>query len=587
MRTYGELTYNGGFWYLKAEPHVTMMLKRIFPRVPANREGVLTLSDTPSTAVDLDWVMTRWPLDLSAPTHQHLLARLEAHRVLQAEVDAIMAGSLRLGYERVPLRQPKDHQVSAADLALKTGHVLLTDPLGGMKSFSGLLMLRHPESLPALVVCPAHLCRQWLAELHASFDLRGHIVRTTAVYDPAKHRTMKGHQPDVLILTYTKLGAWAPTLAGKIKTVIFDEAQELRRVGVSPEQPTIKYAGACQIAARGSFRMELTNTPIYNYGDEIFNVLDVIAPGELGTRGEFYREWCTPLGNGKQIVRAPVVLGTWLRDNHLLLGRSGPEIGMERDDPIRIPWSVDVDQKVLAAESAGAQELAALILAPETKPDRRFTTGGELDWRMRRATGLAKAPFVAAFVRMLLESERKVLLAGWHRDVYDVWNEIFTKADVGSVMYTGSESPAAKEKAKKMFVEYDWCRVMMMSLRSGVGIDGIERSGCRVAVFGELDWSPGVHTQLLGRLNRGDHRDPVLGYYVTCDFGSDPIILETQGVKRGQTPIVDPDVSLFTPAETGDRVRQLAQAVMSGAAFAPTSPPAPPAPRGLRLVPPL
>jgi hypothetical protein len=44
---------------------------------------------------------------------------------------------------------------------------------------------------------------------------------------------------------------------------------------------------------------------------------------------------------------------------------------------------------------------------------------GDFDWKMRQATGIAKAPYVAEFVKLLLESEQKVVLFGWHRDVYD------------------------------------------------------------------------------------------------------------------------------------------------------------------------
>jgi hypothetical protein len=42
---------------------------------------------------------------------------------------------------------------------------------------------------------------------------------------------------------------------------------------------------------------------------------------------------------------------------------------------------------------------------------------------LRQATGIAKAPFVADFVRLLVESGEKVLLYGWHREVYSIWRD--------------------------------------------------------------------------------------------------------------------------------------------------------------------
>ncbi len=67
-------------------------------------------------------------------------------------------------------------------------------------------------------------------------------------------------------------------------------------------------------------------------------------------------------------------------------------------------------------------------------------------------------------------------------------------------MYTGSESGSQKDKAVKSFVNGD-TNLMFISLCSGVGLDGIQKR-CSVAVFEELDWSPGIHHQLIGRLDR-------------------------------------------------------------------------------------
>jgi hypothetical protein len=66
---------------------------------------------------------------------------------------------------------------------------------------------------------------------------------------------------------------------------------------------------------------------------------------------------------------------------------------------------------------------------------------------MRRATGLAKAPYVADFVRLLLESEPKVVLFGWHRDVYEIWLDRL--ADLNPSLYTGSESSGSAQKERR------------------------------------------------------------------------------------------------------------------------------------------
>jgi SNF2 family DNA or RNA helicase len=36
----------------------------------------------------------------------------------------------------------------------------------------------------------------------------------------------------------------------------------------------------------------LTGTPVFNYGDEIWNLMSFVRPEVLGERDDFYREWC-------------------------------------------------------------------------------------------------------------------------------------------------------------------------------------------------------------------------------------------------------------------------------------------------------
>ena len=93
--------------------------------------------------------------------------------------------------------------------------------------------------------------------------------------------------PDVILTNYHKLSGWAATLAPVVKTVIFDECQELRTGHASQ-----KYSAAEHIAHRAKFRAGLSATPIYNQGSEIWFVMNAIRPHALGTREEFIREWC-------------------------------------------------------------------------------------------------------------------------------------------------------------------------------------------------------------------------------------------------------------------------------------------------------
>ena len=142
-------------------------------------------------------------------------------------------------------------------------------------------------------------------------------------------------------------------------------------------------------------------------------------------------------------------------------------------------------------------------------------------------------------------------------------------AEFNPRLYTGSESPKQKDEAKAAFTEGD-CRLLIISLRAGAGLDGLQNV-CRTVVFGELDWSPGVHEQCVGRVYRDGQAEPVMAYYLIAEDGADPIISDVLGVKRGQIEGVrDPDAELIERLEgDGGNMKRLAEEYLrrNGVAF--------------------
>lgn len=567
--------YDGGYWRIRAQPHVLMELKRLFPGHRQEPDGTLTLADTAEVAFKIAWTQLLYPLGRDADADRMLETRARERVATRETVERILSGghqALREGaYE--PALDLYEHQREAASLAHATGRLLLLDETGAMKTGSALAAAANPDLLPALIVAPPHLLRQWLAELHRFFPmLRGHIVTSGKAYDPAARRGMHGHDPDVLFITYGMLSGWADHLAGKVRSVVFEEAHEIRRDG------TQKYKAARRVANDAVLRLGVTATPVFNYGDEVFNIVDgAIAPGVLGDRREFYAEWCSPIGNGKYKVHNPAALGSYLRDQGVVLKRTLREVGIHLPGLIPMPFEVDVDADVFDQLTADAVALAQQIVDRAGSPFELMQAEGDFDMKMRQATGIAKAPHVAALCKMLLadESVGKLILFGWHRAVYDVWLDQL--AEYQPAMYTGTESIPRKEVSKAQFVGGDLltaarektgehlreARVLIVSLRSGAGLDGLQHV-CHTVVHGELDWSPAPHDQGDGRLDRPGQAVPVLSYRPYCDFGTDPFMLQVLDEKRRQGEgITDPERAIFEPSQVDpERVRKVAAAFL-------------------------
>jgi hypothetical protein len=309
------------------------------------------------------------------------------------------------------------------------------------------------------------------------------------------------------------------------------------------------------------FLVHNSATPIYNYGGEFHNVFEAVRPGALGSWGEFSEEWCGARvsKSSRPKIKDPKAFGSYLRDQCLMIRRTRAEVGRELPSLQNVAHYIDCDADTIQQIESKATELARVILATHGDNERgaKMRASEELSNLARQATGIAKAPYVAEFVRMLLEQGEPVVLYGWHRECYAIWNSRL--AAYHPVMYTGSESEVQKNKAKEAFLKQE-TNLLVMSLRSGAGLDGLQQR-CRTVVYGELDWSPAVHDQCSGRVHRDGQKDPVVAYYLIAEDGSDPIVADVLGVKRGQiVGVTDPNKELVERLDVGaDHVRKLAE----------------------------
>jgi hypothetical protein len=534
-----------GLWEVEAAPDVMIRIKRIFPRVAATARGTVTLTSTLEVARDLEWLIDRWPMSAGTHDRRRLRAIAGEHRRAECAVQHVLSGgSLDVAggpgwvSPSIPLR---DYQRTARDLVWATGGVLVADELGMGKTFTSLALLEQPQARPALAVTlTGTMPRHWRRQLKTFYpDLTSVEVRT----GPTHSVQRRGRTADLIVMNYAKLAKWQHHLKGVVRTVVFDEVQELRR------EESDRNKAAATVAGEATYRVGLSGTPIYNYGGEIYNVIDVLRPGALGSRQEFAREWCHTSGlDAKTRVYDPVALRLYLTSQGLLLRRTLEEVGIEIPPVIPIEQSVPSDPKGLSEIESNAVALAKLILDQSANPRQRWTAAGRFDWIMRQHTGIAKAPFVADFVDLLL--------LGWHHACHDIWAERLRRHNPS--LYTGRETNRQKEHSLADFMA-DRSRVLIMSLRSGAGLNGLQEV-VNTLVFGELDWSPAVHKQAMGRPGRPGQTKPVRAYFCTTDVGSDPVMLETLDVKSMQA-----DLLIQGP---GDGVAQLPPEAMTPERYA-------------------
>ncbi|MDY3816031.1 MAG: DEAD/DEAH box helicase [Candidatus Limiplasma sp.] len=523
QRTYGTLSYNKrrNCWVVKGDPSVTELCKRLFPGTETNRRGEARFTAHRRIIGDLNWLMLRYPLAL----RQSDMERWE-NALADARAYVVRREEARQTPQRVApnsgtfLGRLTPFQEEGLAFLLRSDRCLLADEMGLGKTVQALAMLAETGAYPALVVAPPHLMHNWQNEI-ARFvqkadgtPLRVHVIRGLKPYPLP--------QADIYLMHYLLLRGWKESLPqAAIPTVIFDEVQELRHSG------TEKYSAASLLAEKAGRVVGLSGTPIYNRGAEIWNVVNILDFHFLGDYESFTREWC--YGYGNQIVAKPELLGQKLRDEGMMLRRTKQEVLKELPPKRRLVMEIDSDDSVYKKLMQPVWEtLHQLKNSRDADASQRALWEMAVETGERQATGIAKAPYVAQFVRALLDAGERVLLFAHHHEVMDCYRrelKAFSPAFI-----TGKETPAMKERSVERFMtgRTDLCCI---SLRAAAGLN-LQRASC--VVFGELDWSPAVHSQAEDRAHRMGQTDSILCYYLVSKGGSDQDMQDALGLKVSQ-----------------------------------------------------
>lgn len=517
---YGTLSYNrkSKCWTIKGEPCVIELASRLFPG-SARRRGEARFTANRRIIGDVNWLMLRYPLSIAERDRALWKRSLEAAR----EHARAREQALRMPRRAAPPEgsfdgELREFQKEGLSFLLANPRTLLADEMGLGKTVQALACLASTGDFPALMVVPPHLVRNWEAETKRFLRVKGALPRVLTLSG------LKPYQPpeaDIYIIHYLLLRGWKQALPQMgFRAVIFDEIQELRRAG------TEKYSAASLLAEGCERVIGLSGTPIYNRGAEIWNVVNILDFHCLGDWESFTRQWCD--GYGNHIVRDPALLGEHLRREGLILRRTKQEVLRELPPKRRLVQEIDSDDKVYRELMRPVMDMLGSLSALHPDAKERALLEEQISRGERQATGVAKAPFVAAFVRALLDNGERVLLFAHHHAVMDIYKKELSAYKPAFI--TGRETGAGKEQSVQRFMGGQTA-LCVISLRAAAGLN-LQRASC--VVFGELDWSPAVHSQAEDRAHRMGQTDSILCYYLVAPQGSDRDMQDALGLKVSQ-----------------------------------------------------
>ena len=521
VRTYGTLSYNrrSKCWTIKAEPCVTELAKRLFPGCAGHGRGEARFTAHRRIIGDLNWLMLRYPLEIAPRDQERWEQALEETRDWMARrIQAAAMPETATPPEAYFTGELMPFQQKGLAYLLANERGLLADEMGLGKTVQAISLMASTRQFPALLVVPPHLLRNWRRELERFLTLpnglRIHTIRGLKPYPLP--------EADVYLIHYLLLRGWKEVLPGLgFRTLLFDEIQELRRAG------TEKYSAASLLSSACDRVMGLSGTPIYNRGGEIWNVINILDFHFLGSFESFSREWCD--GYGRGVVLKPDLLGEHLRNEGLMLRRTKSEVLPELPPKRRLVQEIDADDGLYEQLTREVLGKLNILRGDETlTPSKRALLEEQVSQEERQATGLAKAAYVAAFVRALLEGGERVLLFAHHHAVMDAYRRDLRA--FSPVFITGRETDEQKDRSARLFMDGQ-TNLCCISLRSAAGLN-LQQATC--VVFGELDWSPAVHSQAEDRAHRIGQTDSLLCYYLVSPKGSDQDMQEALGLKVSQ-----------------------------------------------------
>ena len=170
---------------------------------------------------------------------------------------------------------------------------------------------------PVLLVCPATVMHQWVAEFHKWWPyFRVAVLHQTGSFSGKKETLIKGINKSngILITSYSGVCAHQKQLLRlDWHYVILDEGHKIRN-------PDAQVTHACKLFGT-PHRLILSGSPIQNNLRELWSLFDFVYPGKLGTLPIFMEHFAVPItqggyANASQVqIQVAYKMATILRDS--------------------------------------------------------------------------------------------------------------------------------------------------------------------------------------------------------------------------------------------------------------------------------
>ncbi|MDG0789984.1 DEAD/DEAH box helicase [Cohnella ginsengisoli] len=429
----------------------------------------------------------------------------------------------------LPGLTPLPHQEDTARRVLHEmrGRAILADEVGLGKTIEAGLILKEyiVRGLVkrALILVPASLVLQWVRELNAKFGI------------PAIAQKKAYHWNNEIVVASIDTAKRDPhrelLLDTEYDMLIIDEAHKLKN------KKTGNYQFVSDI--RKKYCLLLTATPVQNDMNELYNLITLLKPGQLGGEGDFSANYVAGKRIAKNEDKLQEALGQVMIRNRRTDGgveftkrfvanvplRLSPEeqalyeavtryvrenATVEGVDMSSMLSLVTLQREVCSSRDAVFLTLVNLFKkTPEDSPRRPKIW--ELVEFIRNVKANTKAE---ATMKLIEEIGDKVIVFTEYRQTQEYLLRFFQEHGLIAVPYRGGMNRGKKDWMMDLFR-----RRAQVMVATEAGGEGINLQFCHHIINFDLPWNPMRVEQRIGRVHRLGQTEDVKIYNL-CTYGT-------------------------------------------------------------------
>ncbi len=394
----------------------------------------------------------------------------------------------------------KPFQRAGVSYLLAQRRAFLADEQGLGKTIEALAALQVDEAYPAVVVCPASLKLNWLAEIERWLPQR----RARALAGTGTNG--QDADVDITVVNYDIVAARLGELAELApRALILDESHYCKNAAAKRTKAVQRLAAT---VPRDGLVLALTGTPVMNRPGELISQLRIIGRlADFGSGAQFGKRFRGPDAHLRL---------HWHLRSRCFVRRLKAEVLPQLPPKTRgvVPVELDNEHEYRLAESDVVAWLRSRPLDLR-QLDAKVAAALRAE-RLVRLNALkllaarGKLHAALAWIHDFCSSGERLVVFAKHREIQRAVLERFPRA----LHILGEDGHVARDESLREFQAPDGADNQLIVCSIEVAGQGLTLTRSSNVVFLELDWTPAKHDQAEDRCHRIGQQDAVNATYL-------------------------------------------------------------------------